>query len=109
MAKSPSTIGGGLSQLTIRLTVEQLRFLQSEECGAGNPNENIRRVLEDARTFLGLPAPLRERLTQDAHDMGLDLSKYEDRRDYLTRLCAFRYEALLTGQVTPRPKAKAKG
>ena len=101
MAKSPSSLGGGLCQLTARLTVEQLKFLQSEACGAGNPNENLRRIAEDARTFLGLPAPLVERLAEDAHAMGLDLSRYEDRRDYLTRLAAFRYEDLLTGRVPP--------
>ena len=117
MAKSPSHLGGGLSQHTIRLTQEQVRWLQSPSCGMGNPNENIRRILEDARTFLGLPAPLVERLAQDAQAMGLDLENYEDRRDYLSRLCAFRFEALLTGQVSPpaaprpppAPRGKGKG
>jgi len=101
LAKSPSSLGGGLSQLTARLTVEQLKFLQSAACGAGNPNENLRRIVEDARTFMGLPAPLVERLSEDAKAMGLDLMRYEERRDYLTRLAAFRYEDLLTGRVPP--------
>ncbi len=101
MAKSPSNMGGGLSQLTIRITAEQLRYLQSPECGPGNPNELIRRLIEDARTFLGLPAPLVEKLAAEAKAMGLDLSRYEDRRDYLARLCAFRFEQLVTGQVPP--------
>ncbi|HLL56182.1 MAG TPA: hypothetical protein VK447_21645 [Myxococcaceae bacterium] len=113
MAKSPSNVGGGLSQLTIRITAEQLRYLQSPECGPGNPNELIRRLIEDARTFLGLPAPLVDRLASDAQQMGLDLSRYEERRDYLARLCAFRYEQLLTGQVPPpdrpTPPTKTKG
>jgi hypothetical protein len=46
--------------------------------------------------------------------MGLDLSRYEDRREYLVRLCTFRFEQLVTGQVPPpaappRPAAKPKG
>jgi hypothetical protein len=106
-------VGGGLSQLTIRITAEQLRYLQSPECGPGNPNELIRRLIEDARTFLGLPAPLVERLASDAKQMGLDLSRYEERREYLANLCALRYEQLLTGQVPPPdrpvPPAKTKG
>jgi hypothetical protein len=71
-------------------------------------------MIDDARTFLGLPAPLVERLAREAKEMGLDLSRYEDRRDYLGRLCAFRFEQLVTGQVQPPtpaapPAAKAKG
>lgn len=86
--RSASAFGGGLIQLTVRLTSEQFHFLQ--ESGPGNFNENLRRSVEDARTLFDLPQPIREGLARDAQEMELDLAKPEHLRDYIIRVLTYR-------------------
>ncbi|HLL52230.1 MAG TPA: hypothetical protein VK447_01705 [Myxococcaceae bacterium] len=91
---------GGLAQLTVRLTPEQLEFLV--RTGRGGPNENIRRVMEDARTTFGLPSPILERLAEEADALGIDFSTYEGRRELIIRCLTECYRDLLLKDAKKR-------
>jgi hypothetical protein len=94
-SSQPESSGSTMVQLTLRLTQNQVTFVI--EGGSGNPNENIRAIIEDARNFYGLPSPIVETLiAKYTGGRRLDLSKYEDRRELIVRALTEHYTNLIT-------------
>lgn len=106
MAKKPSqpppaSESANKVQITLRLTPEQLRFVT--ECKAGHPNEAIRTIIEDARLLYGLPSPIVETLVAKyTGDRKLDLAKYDDRRELITRALTEHFANLLAQDRTDK-------
>ena len=82
---------------TIPFRLEQAVWLKDEAKQIGSVNEAVRRCIEDARTFYGLPAMQVEKLEADMRSRGMD------RRDYMKHLLALRYEAIITGHLEKVP------
>lgn len=94
----PST-AGGLTATTLRLSSAQASWLAKEAKLAGNANEVVREIIDDAMTLLGLPKAVVEELERDAESKGLKLSSYRDRKEYLERVLMRRYDALVRGEA----------
>lgn len=92
--KKKTSASGKLVQLTARLSPAQLDFLM-DSGGAGESNEQLRRILEDARTMFGLPSPMLERMAEEAKALDLDLSTYEGRRELIIRCLTECYRNLI--------------
>ncbi len=97
MGRMPST-AGGLTATTLRLSNQQAAWLAKEAKTAGNANEVVREMFDDAMTMFGLPPPVVDRLQQDAESKGLRLSSYPERKEYLQRILMLRYDALVRGE-----------
>ncbi len=98
MGRMPST-AGGLTATTLRLSNQQAGWLAKEAKTAGNANEVVRAMFDDAMTLFGLPPPVVEQLRQDAESKGLRVSSYPERKEYLQRILMLRYDALVRGEA----------
>lgn len=91
MAKSPSLIE--MFALTVRLPVRDQGWIAQQSKEDGTANNVIRQLVEDTRSFYGLPDNIREKLDADAERLG------KTRRDYMIHLLSLRYEQLLKDEV----------
>ncbi len=107
MGLKPST-PGGLVPTTLRLDAKQAGWLAKEAKVAGNANEVVRAIIDDAMHLLGLPVSVVELLREDAKSKGLALDNFADRREYLTRVLMQRYDSLVRGEVSKLGKASKR-
>ncbi len=107
MGRLPST-AGGLTATTLRLSTAQVAWLAREAKTAGNANEVVREVLDDAMSLYGLPASVVEQLRADAESKGLKLNTYPERKEYLRRVLMLRYDALVRGESPKLGASPAK-
>ncbi|HEY6908837.1 MAG TPA: hypothetical protein VI356_05690 [Myxococcales bacterium] len=93
MARTPRTIE--LSTISTRFPVETRRWLEQrmKETGRQSLNEVINDLIEDARSWYRLPAPIVESLERDRKQR-----KAHGFRDYLVSLLLERYVALQKGR-----------
>jgi len=99
MAKTPSQIE--MFALTVRLPVRDQGWVTQQSKVDGTTNNVIRQLVEDARTFYGLPDNIREKLDADAAKLR------KTRREYVIHLLSLRYEHMLKEELQKSP-SKAK-
>ena len=102
MAKTPSQID--MFALTVRLPVRDQGWITQQSKVDGTGNNVIRQLVEDGRTFYGLPDNIREKLEADAARLG------KTRREYIIQLLSLRYEQLFKEELQDgHEKGPAKG
>lgn len=95
MPKTPYKIE--MAAFSIRLPVQLSGWLLGEAKRTGNVNQAIREVLEDARSYYGLPEVLTEPLDAEAKRLG------KSRRDYVVHLLSQHAAQLLTSGKGKKP------
>lgn len=102
MPKTPSQIE--MFALTVRLPVRDQGWITQQSKEDGTANNVIRQLVEDARTFYGLPDVLREQLEAEAGRLG------KTRRDYVIHLLSLRAAELLKqSALAPAGSTKKRG
>lgn len=89
MPKTPSLIEQ--IQMSVRLPVRDHGWLMSEAKEYGTIVDALRKLVEDGRTFYGLPDNMRDLLDDEAKRLG------KTRRDYIVHLLGLRCEELMRG------------
>ncbi len=79
--------------LTVRIPSSDASWISKEGKVAGNTALFLRQLVTDARTFYGMPEPIREVLAADAKSAG------KNQRDYVIELLTKRYEELLRVRI----------
>lgn len=88
---------------SIRLPILLSHWLTNEAKRTGNFNQAVREVLEDARTFYGLPEVLTEQLNAEARALG------KIRREYIIHLLSqHAAELLKSGKYVPAKDSTKK-
>jgi hypothetical protein len=98
MPKTPFSVES--IAFSVRLPVLLSSWLQNEARRTGNVNQAIREVLEDARTFYGLPEVLTEQLDAEARALG------KSRREYIIHLLSQHAVELAKSGKPLAPKKK---
>jgi Arc/MetJ-type ribon-helix-helix transcriptional regulator len=91
MARTPRTIE--LSNISVRVPLEVRAWLDQRmrETGRQSLNEVVNDLIEDARSWYRLPAPMMEALDRDRKSR-----KAKDFREYVVNLLLERYVAMQT-------------
>ncbi len=100
MPRTPSIIDA--VTLTVRLPSSDARWLTHQGKEVGNTALLLRRLVDDARTFYGMPEPIREVLAMDAKRKGTH------QREYIIELLTHRYAELLQEKFRPVQPRRAK-
>ena len=89
MARTPRTIE--LSNISVRVPLELRAWLDQrmKETGRQSLNEVVNDLIEDARSWYRLPAPMMEALDRDRKSR-----KAKDFREYVVNLLLERYVAM---------------
>ena len=100
-AKSKDTAAGEFVQQSIRFAPAQLMWLskESERLGASF-NALVRQLVDDSRTFFGLPPTMVRSLEEERRALGLDF------RQYVQELLTRRYRDLLKQEFESGTKSK---
>jgi hypothetical protein len=91
MGRTPSIIDGVV--FTVRLPSSDANWLAREGKAVGNTAIAVRRMVDDARNFYGMPEPFRETLAEDAKKRG------KTQREYIVELLARRCEELMREKI----------
>jgi hypothetical protein len=83
---------------TVRLPSADAAWIAREGKAIGNTAIAVRRMVDDARNFYGMPEPIREVLAEDAKKRG------KTQRDYVIELLTKRYEELLHAKFKAESK-----
>ncbi len=86
-------ISGEVFAVTIRLSLAAGRFVQSEAKRIGSVNDYIRSIVNDARTFYGLPEAQVARLDAQAKKLG------KSRRELISMVLSSLADDLLREEV----------
>ena len=100
MPMTPS-IKDGIT-IGVRVPGTLAKWIAVEGKALGNSSHFLRRLVEDAKDFYGLPLSIKNVLEADAERLGLS------QRDYVLHLLSEKYEALLKEKFVAEAKQARK-